>query len=350
VVKTVVLNLLLLVTPLIVLGQVEQPVWMGASTREATFPLNTFFTGLTQGDAHVGENINDAKQRLSKDAQGLLVESIRMRVESNTLSQTTSTQINQTEHLTAEFTANVQTTAEAEIVGVRTETFLDQRTGRIHAFAYVNRFELTGFYTANLSMNLTQIEGLLNIAQNLETDGEKAKARQQLEAASPLLVSVRYAQNLLVAIDQNSSPESLQLPKTEQLLKMLIQVQARLAQAVYVYVKSEETNFLQSTEVIANQLKSILATMGCSFVDDSARADFRLKISAKTRRHGVQHGLTVCYADVAVSLFDVRRNRTVFQDEFSQKGVHASAEAAGRKALEGAAPQIASRISAWIEN
>ena len=328
-------------------GQMK-PTWTNVSMREMNFPQNVFFTGYTQGTAHQNENVADATQRLLRDAQGLLVESIRVRVESATTSQTISTRINQNERITAEFSSNVQTTSVAEIAGMNTETFHDRETGLIHAFAHVNRFELIGFYRANLSMNLTQIEGLLNTAQNLETDGEKSRARQQLETATPLIEQVRYAQSLLIAIDQNSNAENLQLQRTENLQNTLTQMQARLAQAVYVFVESNETNFSRPSTVLTNQLKAELAKKGCSFTTDLSRADWRLTITATTRYHGETHGFEVCYADVQINLFDTRKNKSVFQDEFSQKGIATTRENAGRKALEDAVSVAVEKISQWF--
>ncbi|MCL2416698.1 MAG: hypothetical protein FWD02_02020 [Bacteroidales bacterium] len=339
--------LILSLVSLALFGQVK-PSWTNASMREINFPSNVFFTGYTQGTAHRGESIAEATQRLSRDAQGLLVESIRVRVESATTSQTISTQINQNERLTSEFISEVRTTTTAEVVGMNTETFHDRETGLIHAFAFVNRFELIGFYRANLSMNLTQIEGLLNTVQNLETNGEKARARQQLETAIPLIEQVRYAQSLLIAIDQNSSPENLQLQRTEQLQNSFIQQQARLAQAVYVFVESSENLFGANVNIVSSRVKAELSQMGCSFTDDILRADWRLTITVTTRIHGETHGFLVSYADVQINLFDVRRNRSVFQDEFSQRGIAPTQEQSARRALSDVVPIIVERISPWF--
>ena len=116
-----------------------------------------------------------------------------------------------------------------------------------------------------------------------------------------------------------------------------------------VYLESAEKNFTQSSTIFSNRLKSALSTEGYSFTESLAQASFRLKITATTRHHGTEYGLTICYADVAVALFDVRTNRSIFQDEFSQKGISSTREAAGRKALEDAAPIIANKIPAWSE-
>jgi len=116
-----------------------------------------------------------------------------------------------------------------------------------------------------------------------------------------------------------------------------------------VYFESEEKNFTQPSTIIANRLKSALSTEGYSFTDNRAQARFRLKITATTRHHGTEYGLTICYADVTVGLFDVNNNKSVFQDVFSQKGISSTREAAGRKALEDAVPMIANKVPTWSE-
>ena len=55
---------------------------------------------------------------------------------------------------------------------------------------------------------------------------------------------------------------------TEFFYNTLAQMHARLAQAVYVFVESRETNFSKPSTILANQLKAELAKKGCSFTDD----------------------------------------------------------------------------------
>jgi hypothetical protein len=153
---------------------------------------------------------------------------------------------------------------------------------------------------------------------------------------------------LLTAIVVNISPEALQQVKTEALYNRLKQMLEQLAQAVLVHVECTESNFTKPTTVVGNRVKSTLSVKGCSFTDDPAQADFRLQIEATTRQHNDEYGLVTCYADVAIHLMDIRKGKSVFRDEFSQKGISTSQETAGRKALEDAVPVIIQKISTWI--
>jgi len=339
--KIVWLTLFLTTVSFALLGQGEpRRAW------ELKFPSAAFFTGYAQGNVRQGESVEDAKIRLLKDAQSLLSENIRVTVRSQTTSRTVSTTTNNVQRFDAVFASDVQIISDIEIVGIRSEPpYYDSKTGIVHAFAYVNRHELANYYKSVFAMNLVQAESLLQTVQNLEATGEKIKARRQCEAADSLLAKLRSTQRLLTAIEHGIAPDE----KIETLHNRLVQMQARLAQAVLVYLKSGERNFAEPTTVVANQLKSSLSAKGCSFTDDPAQAEFRVFIEAATRHYGNEFGFIVCFADVAVQLFDVRKDKTVFQDEFSQKGIATSQEVAGRKALEDAAPVIVKKISLWIQ-
>jgi len=321
-----------------------KPDWTQSSVRDTNYPQSLFFSGYMEGSVLKGETVENAKNRLLQDAKGQLSESIRVTVKSQAGTHTIST----ADRFDATFTGTVQTVADEEIVGLKFESpYYDPETGIIHAFAYVNRRELAAYHKSNLDKDLTQAEGMLQTARDLEASGEKAKARGECKAANPLLARVRATQDQLTAVD--NTPEALQLTRTETLYNNLVQMYAQLAQATLVYMESVETNFSQPSTIVGNRLKSNLATKGCSFIDTPEQADFRIFIKASTRYHGEERGLTICYADVTIQLYDTRKEKVVFQDEFSQKGIHTSQESAGKKALEDTASKIVGKISEWIE-
>jgi hypothetical protein len=324
------------------------PDWLDDDFRQMKYPESSYFTGFAYGEVLGGKTLQDVTQQMKTDAQADLSREIRMQITSHTQSEIAAVSANGQYRENESFSNRSFTESSAELTGVKTETYYDAKTRTVYAFASVNRYELTGYHKSNLAMNLAQIESLLQTAQNLEQSGEKSQARQQCEAAKSLLVKVRSTQDFLTALDANISPDDLQQSKTESLHSRLVQMQARLAQATLVYMECSESNFAKPATVVCNQLRAALSGKGCSVTDDPAQADFRIQIGVTTRRHSEFQGFTTCYADVTVNLFDVRKNKSVFQDEFSQKGISTSQEAAGRKALEDAAPTIAEKISSWI--
>ena len=138
-------------------GQMR-PEWTIASEREINFPQRLFFTGYAQGNPRQGETVEDAKNRLMRDAQGLLSEGIRVNVRSQSLSRTISATTNNSNSFDAVFASDVQTASDIEIVGIRSEpAFYDQTAGIIHAFAHVSRSELSGYYRSNLRGQFSDI-------------------------------------------------------------------------------------------------------------------------------------------------------------------------------------------------
>ncbi|MDR3286301.1 MAG: hypothetical protein LBT27_02505, partial [Prevotellaceae bacterium] len=60
--------------------------------------------------------------------------------------------------------------------------------------------------------------------------------------------------------------------------------------------------------------------------------------------------IVFCYADVEIDLFNNFTNKSVYSDEFSQKGGSTTFDRAGREAFEEAASGIAEKIMNWIKN
>ena len=345
--KQIVAVILFISVSLTLYGQ-GVPDWLDEDFRRMKYPDNVYFTGFAYGEVSAARSLQDATQQLKTEAQADLSRKIRVQITSLSQTATSSTSHNGRYSENETFTGRAAAESSAEIVGVKTESYYDAKTRLVYAFACVNRDELEGYYKSSLGMNLTQVEGLLQTVGSLEAGNEKAKARQQLEAVQSLFAKVRYAQDLLTAVDINATPDDLQQQKTEQLYNTFAQMQARLSQGVYVYVECRESNFSEQTSLVENKLKAELAKMGCSFVNDPLQSDFLLKIKATTHYNGDNRGISVCRADVSVSLTDTHKAKSIFQDEFSQKGLSTSRVRAGQKALEDAAPVIAQKISSWI--
>jgi hypothetical protein len=335
--------------PCAVVAQGTAPFWIDADVRNVQYPVNTYYTGFAEVSVAVGEGQKKALNRAKQVAIGELSERVRVAVNSKKESTDISIGgIDIEEKIYSTFVADVKTASHTEMVGVKTETWFDAKKNIVYAFAYVNKYELADYYKANISMLLQQAEGNLATAEQLEQNAEKIKARKQCEDVAPLFAKIRYAQDLLTAIDAADS-EGLQQTKSEDLRNKATQMLARLAQGVYVYAESSEENFGKKETIIVNQLKAILANRGCSFTDNSAEADFKLRINASTRTNsGNQTDIVFCYADVQVELYDTHKQKVVFNDEFSQKGGAATNERAGKKALEEAVPKVAEKLEPWI--
>jgi len=330
----------------------ELPHWLNEQRRAFDFPNHTYITGFAMGDIRSSELLGQATERIKTEAQGVLSKNIRVKINDKSRAGITSISSNDPKQYKEieEFSKEVITTSDAEVVGIKVESYYDKKEGIIYAFAYANRYELAGYYKANIGILVKQAESALHTAMQLEESSEKAKASKQCEEAMSILAQVRYAQDLLMAINAADS-ESLQQDKSETLRNAIIQMQAQLTQGVYVYVESREEIFGKTSNIIANKLKAILAVNGCSFVDDPAHADLKFTLSATTRKIGNKDGaVKFCYADVVVNLYSNFKQTIVFNDEFAKKGGSTNYEAAGRKAMESAVAVIAEKVMPWIKN
>lgn len=314
------------------------------------YPSNVFLTGFVSETLRPSDDVAQARERLKREAQKELSENIRLKIEGATQTSDKSVQVNGKEQIVSTYDASVRTSSNVEIVGITTDAYFDSRKNVVYAFAYANKYEVAGYYKANIAMLVQQAGSLLHTAEQLEQSGEKAKARKQCEEIAPLLSKARAAQDLLTAINATDS-EGLQQAQLETLHNKSTQMLARLAQGVYVYVESSEEIFGAASSIIINKLKSTLAANGCSFVDEPAQADLKLTLTAKTRKTGNENStVKFCYADVVVKLYSNSKQKVMFNDELAQKGSATSYEAAGRKAMESAVPKIADKLMPWIKN
>ena len=320
-----------------------QPRWFNEQARETDYPNSVFITGFSTGNIRSGETKAEAEIRLKKEAQAYVAEAVRVLVKSETEMNDLSVKINGNEQLTSMFKSAIETSASIELTGLKTDAYTENNM--VYAFACVNKYELIGYYNAFLTMNLQQLESILNTAKQLEESGEKAKARQQYEQTVPLLVKIEQAQDVLVALDKNAF---LQREKTAIYRGDIVQALARLSQGIYVCIESKEDLFGKSSSLITNKIKSILSKNGCSFTTDVSQADFILKLNASTRKHGKPGNIVFCYADVEVELIKTQNGKTIYQEELKQKGGHTSYENAAREAFEDAGKTIADKLLEWV--
>jgi len=335
-------------------GMAQTPNWLQSGERERNYPNSTFITGFTPGNVRAGESKADAEVRLRKDAQANLTESVLVRVKSEKIKRderikTQATGKEENEQIQSFFESTISIYSNLELTGVNVDSYTDDSKGLIYAFAYVNRYELTGYYKGVLTKSLQTLESTLNTAKELESSSEKVKAREQYKNANTQLIEVELAQDVLLALDPNAS---LQIEKTINYRSEIIKALVRLAQGVHIYIESREDMFGKSSALISNKVKSILSKNGCSFIDDASQADFILKINASARKIGNPGDIVFCYADVEVEL--KKAGKTVYQEELppsqETKGGGTTYENAARDAFEKAGKAVAGKLTEWVKN
>lgn len=318
----------------------KEPLWTKSAWRETNYPNNEFFIGYQMGNKRSNETLDVAKNRISKEAQALLSESVSVNIQSAKSTKTSSVSKGDYEQINSKFESAIQTFSNIEIIGIKNEIFYDEKSEIIYAFAYVKKSELKSYYKNNLNLTINQIASFEKTAKDLETNGEKVKARQEIEKAKSLFENLYYSQTMLVVLDANINNIDLQQTKTEQLYNSIVQMQARMAQSIYVFVESSENLFGKRVDIVVNKLKAELSTNGCSFVDVLENADFKISINVSTRIIGNQGVIIFCSADAEISLYDIHKQKTIYNDAISQKGNSNTEEKAGRIAMNNVAPEI----------
>jgi len=327
----------------------KEPAWMMDSWRTEQYPSNVYLTGFAQDAINKNETNADAIGRVTAMAQGNLSERIISSVKSVSDSYSQSVMEGNSESVKETFKSEIQVSTDIVINGINVESYI--KNNIVYAFAYANKYEIIGYYKANLNMKVQQIEGHLNTARELEEKREKKKAKDEFNKTLPIFNEITEAQGVLIALDKNITDNDLHKEKSMKLYNEVVQANARLSQAILVYMVTEEDLFGQQVTSIEDGLKAILAENECSFTNNEEEADWKVEISAKSREYNISNNFYFSYVDAKVSLFKAPSEKHVYQNEFSEKGAHSkSYKNAANEAYNDISKTIAEKILAWINN
>lgn len=342
------LTYLFLVVTLFAQAQ-DDPAWLNENWRTEQYPSNVYVKGFAQDGINANETRADAVERVKNFARANLSESIISTIKSINESYSESVMVGNDETISESFKSNINVTTDIEINGVNIDTYV--KNNIVYGFAHANKYEIIGFYKANLKMQVQQIEGYINTAKELEQSREKKKALDEYLKAEPIFEEVAKSQGILSAVDKNIADEGLQMQKTMQLYNEVVQAKARLAQGIIVYLETEEYLMGDSTTAIENNLKAILAENGCRFTKSESEADWKIKIKATSREYNLSNKVYFSYVDAEVKLFKAPSDKHVYQNEFSQKGAHSkSYKSAASNAYNEISKPISEKILNWINN
>lgn len=327
----------------------DDPAWLKESWRTEQYPSNVFVKGFAQDGINNNETRAEAIERVKNFARANLSESILSSIKSINESYSQSVMVGSDESISESFTSNINVTTDLEINGVNIDTYV--KNNIVYGFAHANKYEIIGFYKANLKMQVQQIEGFLSTANELEQNREKKKALDEFCKAEPIFEEVAKSQGILSAVDKNITEADLQMQKTMKLYNEVVQAKARLAQGIIVHLETTEDIFGDSTNAIENNLKGILAENGCRFTQDGTEADWKIKIKATSREYNLANKVYFSYVDAEVKLLKAPSDKHMYQNEFSQKGAHnKSYKSAAYNAYNEISQPIAEKILNWINN
>ncbi len=312
--------LLLLIFSSIYLNAQNEPNWIKTSWRQTQYPQSTFLSGFAQDVKAKDEILAEALQRIKNMAIGDLARSVVSSVKTVSQNYAQSTSYGDNEEIKKTFETQTQSESDAKINNIKIETFHNTDNNFIYAFAYVNRYEVIGYYKANINMNIQQIEGIIKTANNLIATAEKSKAQEELKKTIPLFAKNEYAQGLLTAVDKDIDESGLQIQKSLELRNTVIQKLSELEQGTYIYFDCIAMLFDETDNTLENKTKAILSDNGCSFTEDADIADWIVEIKAKARKNNLYLDVYSSYVDTEIKLTKQFNQKIEYENKISKKG------------------------------
>ena len=298
----------------------KEPNWINSTWRETQYPNHTFLSGFAQDVKDKGESLSESLQRIKNMAVGDLARSVVSSVKTVSQNYAQSTSFGDNEEIKNTFETHTQSETDAEINNIKVETYHNTQNDFIYAFAYVNRYEVIGYYKANININIQQIEGIIKTANELISTAEKSKAQDELQKTIALFAKNEYAQGLLTAVDKNIDDSGLQMNKSIELRNTVIQTLSELEQGIYIYFDCNALLFGNKDNTLENKTKAELSDNGCSFTNDKTLADWIVAIKASARKNKLYLDVYSSYVDAEIKLTKVYNQKTEYENKISKKG------------------------------
>ncbi|PLX10521.1 MAG: hypothetical protein C0597_16650, partial [Marinilabiliales bacterium] len=170
----------------------NDPAWLLEEWRTEQYPSNVYIKGFAQDNKNSNESIAEVTERVKNMARSSLSESILSSIQSVNESYSKSVMLDDKETVSESFKSEIKVSTDLEINGINTETYV--KNNIVYCFAFANKYEIIGFYKANLNMQIQQIEGYINTAKQLEQGREKFKAREEFLKTLPIFEEIAASQ------------------------------------------------------------------------------------------------------------------------------------------------------------
>lgn len=253
-----------------------------------------------------------------------------------------------------QYASSIRFTTDLELRFAKNDSYTDIVTGEVFVIAYINKQEACLFYEKEIQMLLSKVDNALQVAANFEQQGFKMKAKSELEQA---LSEINSAEDTFFWLNIFGMPEQqLQyyVNQTNGKIQSMKSKLAELEHSVTYCIVCVADIFGQSYAKLANEVKGGLSSSGCSFTDDSAAADYVIRINASAREYNRANigGSTAyfAYVDAAVAVEKTATRQLIFEDEISVKGSHTLGfEQAAREAYKNTSQSIVKLLQENIE-
>ncbi|MCL2597044.1 MAG: hypothetical protein FWD66_05175 [Paludibacter sp.] len=309
-------GLILLTTFSLITFAQGQPNWMDENFRSTNFPKTEYFTGFAKNSVENAQTAQKVTDATKLQAQENLTQEIRLEISSTTQSSLSSQTVNDKYDEQESFENKAFTQTNAEITGLKSQTWYDSTTKMVYAFVYASKSDLTAYYQKQIDNSLSSVEVDLKNIEQMIAAGKKMSARRQCETAKMTLGGISYYMDLLSAIDAKNA--NFQTKNYSDLQQTVNQMLIDLEQSTFVFVDckyefkgNENDAFDQDPAILCDIVKQALSENECSMVQTPDEADYELMLIASTTQRS-DGAIISYYANVKGTLFNrLTKKKTV---------------------------------------
>ncbi|MBR0296688.1 MAG: hypothetical protein IJQ95_04785 [Paludibacteraceae bacterium] len=304
----------------------QEPDWFESKNRMAFYPTNVFFSGFVMDELRKGADVEAGLEHVKAAARAEAVSTIQVYVNSvkqdKTRSESYQTMSKYVEEVYQQFSSSTTLATKMDIPGLKIDSY--KKGNIVAAFAYVKRSDLKRQLEKQITMGLTRIETQLDNIEELMNNGLKMEARSRIEPIVKDFLPVEKNQELLLAVDANADAESLQLNEAKVLQQRYMKMKAALKNGVYVALHCNSDLFNGSYDAMAEQIKGNLSSLGCTFTQKDAEADWIVTINSAAREFSqVRYSSATtyfAYVDSNISIKKAKTGQVVYANNLSCKG------------------------------
>ncbi len=224
------------------------------------------------------------------------------------------------------YSSNTKFSTDLDMKIVETKSLYSPSTGKGYAIAYIDRDAAKKYYTNELTLVKNKIANSIELANSYIEAGFKKKAELELDKSLSLFNSADetlFWLNIFGAGNHEINEWQRNFNLAEQDVKRRL---AELKHATVICLSCNADLFGKPYPALQNEVKGLLATDGCSFVNLPNKADWSIKITCTAEQHNVVKvgnvNSYIAYVNAHIVIEKAASSQRVYEDEVSVKGGH----------------------------
>lgn len=290
---------LLIILPLGLFGQIR-PVWLDLESRDSYYPENLYYTGIAYGS--MSGNFDDDTKRTVDAAKLEALSSLLASVDHTAWFDAVSQEFSTDNGVDEKFISIFRSRTKMDVVfkdipDLHSDTYVEGN--RITAFAYVLKSDLAAYYDKSIFLLLTQVETILDNADQLVSQGQKIRARDLAKSAVEKMAALENAQRVMVAVDKSSDVHT---ERISLISKRLVPMLAKLKNGATVYLECNTKLGGRDYPELRNQIKGEISKLGVNFSENRSGADWYVHIDVYTVRENEINGNSYVWVDGSLAV------------------------------------------------